>query len=252
MAGFGGDAQLMVVAANRGANTFNDVDEAAALVWAVDHGARIVNLSLGGPQTSRTERDAIDYAISHGVLLVAAAGNDGERGSPTEYPAALLGAHGLAVAASTMGGTRAPFSTAGPYVSVAAPGVNVLGAVASASSTSLYPRYTLPGASSGLYGFGSGTSYAAPEVAGAAALVWAANPTLTADQVVQTIERTASRAGKRTAGVGFGVIDVAAAVASATGAPIPAGAPPNAVPLKPVKTKPAAKAKHPPLRIKKR
>jgi subtilisin family serine protease len=247
IAGFGGDANLMIVAANRGSNTFTDADEAAAIVYAVDHGARIVNLSLGGPQTSRPERDAIDYAIAHGVLVVAAAGNDGDRGSPPEYPAALLGGHGLAVAASTAAGKRAPFSTAGSYVSVAAPGVNVMGAVASTSSTAAYPRVALPGASSGLYGFGSGTSYAAPEVAGAAALVWAANPTLTADQVAATLEQTASGAGTWTAGLGYGVIDVAAAVASASGATIP---PVLQQPVAAAPAKPKAKAK--PLRAKRR
>ena len=79
-AGFGGQAQLMVVQANRG-TTFSDVDEAAAIVWAVDHGARIVNLSLSGSQTSPTERAAVRYATKKGVLLVAAAGNGGQSGN---------------------------------------------------------------------------------------------------------------------------------------------------------------------------
>src|SRR4051794_1138514 len=113
--GFGGQARLMVVQANRG-TTFSDVDEAAAIVWAVDHGARIVNLSLSGAQTSATERAAIRYATKRGVLLVAAAGNGGETGSRPSYPAALIGREGLVVGASTPGGTRASFSTTGRYV----------------------------------------------------------------------------------------------------------------------------------------
>jgi subtilisin family serine protease len=88
MSGFGGDAQLMIVQANRGSTAFSDVDESAAIVWAVDHGANIINLSLGGAQTSQVERSAIDYATQHGVLLVAAAGNSGEQGNPTVFPAA--------------------------------------------------------------------------------------------------------------------------------------------------------------------
>ena len=57
------DAQLMIVEANRDANTFTDVDEAAGIVWAVDHGAQIVNLSIGGTQTSQPEQDAIDFTV---------------------------------------------------------------------------------------------------------------------------------------------------------------------------------------------
>ena len=93
-------AHLMVVQANRGA-TFSDVDEAAGIVWAVDHGARIVNLSLSGSQTSATERAAVRYATKKGVLLVAAAGNGGQSGNRASYPAALLGRDGLVVGAST-------------------------------------------------------------------------------------------------------------------------------------------------------
>jgi subtilisin family serine protease len=216
IAGFGGDARLLVVRAGRGDGTFTDVDEAAAIAYAVDHGARIVNLSIGGSSTSATERRAIDYAVSHGALVVAAAGNEYERGNPVEYPAALLRGRGLAVAASTPTGVRAPFSSTGPYVAVAAPGAAVFSAVAPASSPLAYPRVRLPGAT-GLYGFGSGTSYAAPEVAGAAALVWAANPLLTAAQVEDIVEETADGHGGWTPELGHGVLDVAQAVARAAG-----------------------------------
>jgi subtilisin family serine protease len=211
--GFGGDARLMVVRASRGANVFDDVDEAAGIVWAVDHGARIVNLSIGGASTSRAERAAVAYAIAHGVLLVAAAGNTGDSGVRS-YPAALIGPHGLAVAATTPTGGRASFSTAAPYVSIAAPGVRVLGATIPDADAAEYPRAAV-GSGQTTYVFGTGTSYASPQVAGAAALVWAADPSLTADQVVGVLERSASGRGERTSGVGFGLLDVAAAVALA-------------------------------------
>jgi serine protease len=220
MSGFGGDARLMIVQANRGGTGFSDVDEATAIVWAVDHGANIVNLSLGGTQTSQVERSAVDYASQHGVLLVAAAGNSAQQGNPTVYPAALVGDSGLVVGASDQAGARAPFSTTGSYVDVLAPGVDVLGALASGISSVSFTPVATPG-SNGTYGFGTGTSYAAPEVAGAAALVWAANPHLDAAGVAATLEATAASQGAWTNDLAFGTIDVAAAVQHATAATAP-------------------------------
>ena len=213
-AGFGGNARLMIVQANNESNDFTDATEAAAIVWAVDHGANIVNLSVGGPDTSAVEQAAVAYAARHDVLLVAAAGNGGQRGWPT-YPAALLAKSGLAVGASTNAGARAPFSSAASYVSLLAPGVRVVGALSSTASTSSYPRATLGPVADGSYGYGTGTSYAAPQVAGAAALVWGSDPSLTATQVVRILERTASGHGRWKPGSGYGVLDVAAAVAVA-------------------------------------
>ena len=220
MSGFGGDAQLMIVQANRGGASFSDLDEASAIVYAVDHGANIINLSLGGGQTSIVERDAIDYAAAHGVLVVAAAGNSAEQGNPTVYPAALVRGSGLVVGAATTAGARASFSTTGSYVDVLAPGVDVLGALASGISSDFFTPASTPG-SNGAYGYGSGTSYAAPEVAGAAALVWAANPHLNAAGVAATIEATAANQGVWTKDLAFGNIDVAAAVLRATSGEAP-------------------------------
>ena len=225
IAGFGGDAQLLVVQAGQPDGAFTDVDESAAIVYAVDHGAKIINLSLGGPGYSQTELDALSYAASHGVLVVAAAGNAYLSGNPVEYPAALVqpvgsngqGGTGLAVGASTSFGTRAAFSNTGSYISLAAPGENVFSAVAAGSSTAEYPRTALPGSSAGQYGYGSGTSFSSPEVAGAAALVWAANPSLTAGEVASILKETASGQGAWNQELGYGVIDVAGAVARAQG-----------------------------------
>ncbi|HEY6961619.1 MAG TPA: S8 family serine peptidase [Gaiellaceae bacterium] len=220
--GFGGDAQLMIVQANRGTAGFSDVDEADAIVWAVDHGANVVNLSIGGNQTSSVERAAIRYAIGKGVLLVAAAGNAALQGNPVQYPAALIGRDGLVVGAADKSGRRAAFSSTGSWVDLLAPGVDVVGAMPTGASTS---TFFTPLADTG-YGVGSGTSYAAPEVAGAAALVWAAAPSLDAAGVAQTIEASASGAGTWSQELGFGDLDVAAAVQRALGGSPPAVVPP--------------------------
>ncbi len=248
MAGFGGDARLMVVQANRGGTGFSDVDEANAIVWAVDHGANIVNLSIGGTQTSLVERYAIQYAIDHHVLLVAAAGNSGDAGNPVIYPAALIGDQGLVVGASTATGTRAPFSNTGSYVDLLAPGVGVLGAVAGGIPDGFFSPALTPGAN-GTYGYGSGTSYASPEVAGAAALVWAANPLLTPTGVATALESTAGNGGVWTNDAGYGVVNVFAAVQHALGGPAPQLAPvPVSSLVQPkTKTQPAAHAKSRPL-----
>jgi subtilisin family serine protease len=223
IAGAGGDAQLLVVKAGSAHGSFTDMDEAAGIMYAVDHGAKILNLSVGGTTTTLTEQRAIQYAVQHGMLIVAAVGNEYADGNQVEYPAALLqpagsngvGGSGLAVTASGATGLRAPFANTGSWVSLAAPGENVFGALSADASPTHYPRSALPGARSGLYGYASGTSFAAPQVSGAAALVWAAAPSLTAQQVAQILKETASGAGHWTPELGFGVIDVAAAVARA-------------------------------------
>ena len=223
IAGFGGDARLLVIKAGAGDGSLTDADEAAAITYAVDHGARIINLSFGGTTTTTTEKNAIDYAAAHGVLIVAAAGNEHLAGNPTFYPAALLqpvgsrgiGGVGLAVGASTDSGARATFSNTGSYISLAAPGEGVFSAVSSFSPASSFPRVALPGSLHGLYGYGSGTSFATPEVAGAAALVMAANPQLSATDVAEILKSTAQGGGTWNDELGYGVIDVAAAVALA-------------------------------------
>jgi subtilisin family serine protease len=246
MLGFGGQAQLMIVQANRTGTDFSDVDEANAITYAVDHGANIINLSLGGPQTSLVEKNAVDYATQHGVLLVAAAGNSFQLGNPTVYPAALVGRGGLVVGAAGRNGSRASFSTTGQYVDVLAPGVDVLGALASGLANGYFTPTATPGAK-GAYGVGTGTSFATPEVAGAAALVWAANPSLDAQGVAATIEGTASGQGTWTTDLAFGNIDIAAAVQRASGGAAPSLTAPSRPKLQigKVKAKSKAAAKKP-------
>jgi subtilisin family serine protease len=221
ISGFGGDAKLLVVQALDDDGYITDVEEAAAIVYAVKHGARIVNLSIGGSETSAIEQRAIRWASRHGALIVAAAGNEHDEGNPVEYPAALLqpvgsrgrGGIGLAIGATTMDGTRAYFSNTGSYLSLAAPGYNVF---AAESRDSDWPRADLPWQSPGYYGWASGTSFAAPQVAGVAALVWAANPRLTARQVAVILKQSATGAVWNRE-LGWGRLDAAAAVELALG-----------------------------------
>lgn len=136
---------------------------------AVKDGAKIINLSLGGPSDSYTLRDAIANATAKGVLCVVAAGNDGS--TAPSYPAADPGA--LAVGAVDTGDQRASFSNYGPYVQIAAPGVNIL-------STYLGGGYEVM----------SGTSMATPHVAGAAALLLSKYPGLSVSQLEQALTRS--------------------------------------------------------------
>jgi subtilisin family serine protease len=208
------DAPLLIVKAAGPDGTFTAAAEARAIRYAVDHGARVLNLSFAGTSTSTVERAAIRYAIRRGALVVAAAGNEFQAGNPVEYPAALLqpvgsrgrGGAGLSVGASTRDGSRAAFSNTGSWVSLAAPGDGVVGMLAGTTAAK---------STAGALGLGSGTSYAAPQVAAAAALVWGIDPALTAGQVADVLKQTASGAGAWTPELGYGVLDIAAAVAKA-------------------------------------
>ena len=169
IAGAGRNSSLLAVkVADVTGRIFTD-DLAAGIVWAVDHGANVVNLSLGGPTSDRLEKAAVAYAEAHDVLVVAAAGNEGT--SAKQYPAALPGV--LAVGAtSSNGAVRAPFSSYGSWVDLAAPGRSIVVAT--------------PG---GGYEVADGTSYSAPLVSGAAALLAAYRPGRTAAELQQALDR---------------------------------------------------------------
>jgi subtilisin family serine protease len=107
-----------------------------------------------------------------------------------------------------MDSTRSYFSNTGSYLSLAAPGYNVF---AAESADAPWPRAQLPWSSPGYYGWASGTSFSSPEVAGAAALVWAANPRLTAQQVAKVLKQSATGTTWNRE-LGWGRLDAAAAV----------------------------------------
>ncbi len=148
---------------------------AAAIYYAVANGADVINASWGGPDSSQLFADAIAYAEEQGVIVVAAAGNDDSE-TPF-YPAYYSTV--IAVAATDSADRRAYFSSYGDWVDVAAPGVNILSLRATGLST-----FTPNDAFTTTV---SGTSIAAPHVAGTCALLLAADPFLTCAQVRQII-----------------------------------------------------------------
>ena len=178
---------------------------AKGIRYAVDHGADVINMSLGKSFPNKQERQAAAYAISHGVIMVAAAGNEGASRSarrhgyaPYSYPASFPGV--ISVAAVTADHRHAAFSNRNSTVLVSAPGVRVVAAG--------------PGSS---YYFGDGTSPATAFVSGIAALIRAKYPKLSPILVSQAIaESTAHRpSGGYDEGVGFGEVDAAAALIAA-------------------------------------
>lgn len=149
--------------------------------WAVDHGANIINLSLGMASSDVILEEAVNDAHDKGVIVVAAAGNEN---SSISYPAAYD--HVIAVGATDENDQRASFSNHGPQIDVAAPGVDIL---STTPNTFVDPNLYLN------YDYMSGTSMASPMVAGLAALILSKNHNLTPDQVENIIKQSADDLG---------------------------------------------------------
>ena len=177
VAGIAPGVRLMALRAGfnlPGGGYLEDDDVAAAVVYAVDNGAHIVNMSWGDPFFSPLLRDVIRYAARAGCVLVAAAGNEGD--DQVFYPARLD--ETIAVAASAPQGQGVSFSNWGPSIDLAAPGHGIL---------SLAPG--------GGYIERSGTSMAAAHVSGLAALVLGRNPHFTAREVLGVLALTTRDVG---------------------------------------------------------
>ncbi|MEU4202253.1 type VII secretion-associated serine protease mycosin [Streptomyces sp. NPDC045470] len=170
--------------------------------WATDHGADVINLSLGDDSRSAhpepREDAAIQYALGKGVPVIASAGNGGKDGDHVSYPAAYPGV--IAVTAVDQWGSRADFSTRRWYATVCAPGVGVV--IANPDRK---------------YYEGWGTSAASAFVSGAVALVRAAHPDLSPAQIKKLLTDTAQDApeGGRNDELGAGLVDPAAAIEEA-------------------------------------
>ena len=167
-----------------GGGTTGDI--VAGMVWAADHGARIINLSLGGTGGGQALDDAVSYAQAKGCLVVAAMGNDGSQ--QQEYPAALAGV--LAVGSVDQQGGRSSFSNFGSWIGVTAPGSGIL----STTPTYAVTMSDREGLGRG-YGTLSGTSMATPQVAGVAALVASLHPDWPAALIRKRLMTTARDLG---------------------------------------------------------
>lgn len=223
VAGVAPDAAILPVKVLSDTGSGWSSDVAEGIVYAADHGARVLNLSLAGGSNNSVLEQAVNYARAQGVVVVAAGGNSGATSNAPAYPAALPGV--IAVAATDATDHNAAFSNTGRYIDVAAPGVAI--------------RSTLPGES---YGNLSGTSMAAPHVAGTAALLLARmdqhGSVDVDDPVLELLIRTATDVGAPgwDDATGYGLIDPVAALQAVTdGLPPARPGPPD----EPVVTPPA-------------
>jgi serine protease len=241
IAGMAFPAQLVIAKIARADQTIDVRDEAQAIRWAVDVGARVINLSIGGlrdpfnPRVdtfSKDEADATEYAVRHGAVLVAAVGNSDEAPqSPwpyASYPAALP--HVLGVSALTPTGNVPTFSDRDRiYNDMSAPGQDIYSTLPR-PLTATRPACQNQGYSDcgpDEFRHAAGTSFAAPQVAAAAAVLFALKPALQPDQVASILERSATDVNaangckqcplQRDAFSGWGRLDVSKAVAALDG-----------------------------------
>jgi serine protease len=245
IAGMAFGAELLVAKVVGEDRTISLEAEAMAIRWAIAHGSRVINLSLGGLRDpfhpsrdtfSPLEAAAVAYAVKHGAVVVAAVGNGDQAPSQpwpfASYPAALP--HVLGVSALARDGSIPTFSDRDPiFNDLAAPGEDVFSTLPRAL-TAAQPTCKLQGYSEcggGEYQHAEGTSFAAPQAAAAAALVLGVAPNLTADQVTFILTRTGvdvsattgckqCRAGRDFLS-GWGRLDVAEAVTYAATVPPP-------------------------------
>ncbi|GJL82223.1 MAG: hypothetical protein DHS20C01_18570 [marine bacterium B5-7] len=218
IAGINPWAKLLPIKVTNYQGNGNSVDLAAAIGYAVSMGARVINVSLGGEEFSEVEYDAVRFANDNGVLVVVAAGNQA-KDTAEFWPAGLNGV--VTVAAVSAGNTHARYSNWGDAVDIVAPGSEILSLRARHTDPMIFaddnysPGSNIVGPERILY-HATGTSFAAPHVAGVASLLFSINPKLTATQVKRMILQSARDI--ETPGVdqftGYGLLDAAAALSA--------------------------------------
>ena len=204
MAGLAFNAQLLIAKVVRSDGSVSLRSEVAAIHWAADQGAQVINLSLGGVRDplnpredsySPLEQAAIDYAYAKGAVVVAAVGN-GPQSPRTPWPFALYPAalpHVIGVSAIRRDGSVPAYSNRDPvYNDIAAPGDDMFSTVPRAlSDTPSCADVGYSDCGPDEFRNGIGTSFAAPQVSAAAALLLGQDPKLTPQQVMWLLERTA-------------------------------------------------------------
>ncbi|GAA1522457.1 S8 family serine peptidase [Kribbella lupini] len=206
IAGVAWNAKILPVKVLDSTGTGSDSSVLAGINWAASHGARVINMSLGGPSYNAVVHDAVKKAVAKGIVVVASSGN--EYDNVPNYPAAFPEV--ISVGATDNNGVLTAFSSWGDSVDIAAPGWNIL----STGPRALTDPDYLP------YWGGSGTSFSAPMVAAVAAMVRNKYPSWTPAQVEAQLKNTARDAGPRGRDpfYGAGVLDAANAL-GATWAP---------------------------------
>lgn len=220
VAGVAFNACLMPVKVldKNGSGTYSNV--ADGIYWAVDHGAKVINLSLGGSASSTTLGNAVAYAYNNGVTVIAASGNDGQ--SIISYPAAYDD-YVVAVGATRYDEARAPYSNYGPSLDLVAPGgdlnvdQNNDGYKDGILQNTFNPN--TKNTKDFSYWFFEGTSMAAPHVSGVAALIIAKGIAATPGEVRNVLQETAEDLGVpgKDNTFGWGLIDAQAALSWTAG-----------------------------------
>ena len=199
----------------------------AAVYYAVDNGAKVINLSLGGDTNDTTLANAIKYAYERGVVTVAAAGNCGtgsEQGCDPAKPGAMgypaLNPYVIAVGASTSTGARASFSSYGPGLDVSAPG----------SGTMVSPMWHASNQTTAYATSLYGTSFASPIVASYVGLIKSVRPATTVDDITALVNANAWKttgmgADMYSESQGHGIIDAQAGIRVASGLNTTSGVP---------------------------
>ena len=197
VAGVNWNVQIMSLKFMSASGSGSTSGAVSAINYAVNMGAKVINNSWGGSGYSAALASAIQYAQSRGVIVVNAAGNSSTNvDSSPYYPASFNYGNTLTVAASDQSNNLASFSNFGSdTVDIAAPGVSIISTI-----------------NSNRYAYYSGTSMAAPYVAGAAALVWSRNPTWSYSQVINALLSTTTASSGLSGRVSSGLLNVGAAV----------------------------------------
>lgn len=212
------DAKVMPIRA-LGEQGGTALSVSTAIQYAADHGAQIINMSLGSTQSSQAIQDAVNYAIGKGVIVVVAMGNDGDNGNPQQYPASYQGV--IAVGATDPQDKPTSWSDWGSWEAVSAPGYGIWSTfptydcglldLAKQQPQALPPEDVMQEN----YAAISGTSQATPVTTGVIALMKSLDPSMTPAQARQAIMASArSVSGGFDPHYGAGIVDALAAVRS--------------------------------------